>query len=271
MSMPKVNGKPMPGTSMYQMQMPLLETTLNPEVFERQINSQGVRMIHSRPVPCPMVRDLYTSDHSSACNLCYNGMIYYDTREFVGAFAGNNLQRIFGQNGTFDMDTAQIIIPVHDIKGEIMDIQYFDQVQIPDFSVRFYQRIEHSQSGYDRAQFPVLSIDYVLDARGKRYLPGVDLIAEDGQIKWLSQNRPGYDAQLQRGVIYSINYYTKPVFTVMGVPHQLRMAQTKGDGQNVEARFPQLCIVRKDFIPFDSTDKKGPADRPEPRDASFSP
>lgn len=270
MSMPKPPGTKMPGMSAFQMRPPLLETTLNPEMFQKQITTQGVRMIHSRPVPCPYVRDVYTPDHSPACNLCYNGFVYYDQREFVGLFQGNDFSKQFGMNGTFDIDNAQIIVPVQDSKGDIMDIQYFDQLLIPDFTVRYFQRIEHSQSGIDRAQFPVFEIDFVLDARGKRYQPGIDLVVENGRIKWISQNRPGYDAQLNRGVIYSINYYTRPVFTVIAIPHQLRMVQTRGeDGTNVQSRFPQLAIVRKDFIPFDASDKNGPADRPDPRNGSF--
>jgi hypothetical protein len=70
-------------------------------------------------------------------------------------------------------------------------------------------------------------------------------------------------------VIYSVNYYTRPVYTVVSLPHHLRMVQTQDVGNNIQARFPQLAIVRKDFIPFDASDKKGPPDRPEPRDGSF--
>lgn len=269
MTMPKPPGTPMPGRSKMQMFTPLLETTLNPEIFEQQIKTQGVRMIHSRPVPCPFVHDVYAPDHNPGCNLCYNGFIYYDEREFIGLFAGNDLNRSFGMNGTFDVDQATIIIPVHDLKDQIMDVQYFDQILIPDFTVRYYQRIEHSQSGIDRAQFPVFSIDFAIDCNGQVYQPGIDLIVENGRIRWISNNRPGYDPVRGKGVIYSVNYYTRPVFTIVGLPHQLRMVQTKADGPNVQARFPQFAVVRKDFIPFDVTDKKGPPDRPEPRDGSF--
>ena len=269
MSQPKIPLNKMPGRSVFQMPEPLFNITLSPEIFEQQIKSQGIRMIHARPVPCPNVRELNSGDHVLNCSLCHNGYIYYSQAEFVGTFFGNDLQRQFNLNGTWDMDQASIVIPVRDNQEKILDVQYFDQILIPDITVRYYQRIEHSQSGIDRAQFAVFAIDFAIDNKGKMYRPGVDLVADEGRIKWIGE-RPGYDLTLNRGHIYSVNYYTNPVFTVIGLPHQIRMAQTQVKGEeNVQARFPQLCIVRKDFIPFDSADKTGPSDRPEPTSGSF--
>lgn len=231
-------------------------------------------MIHQRPVPCPSVKDIYASDHSPACSTCFNGFIYYAKSEFVGAFMGNNLNRRFGPEGTWDIDDATIVIPVKDSRGDILDIQYFDQILLPDFTVRYYQRVEHSQSGIDRPQFKAVKIDFVMDANGKIYRPGVDVVADsDGRIKWIGE-RPGYDVKTNRGVVYSINYYTNPVFSIVGLPHQLRAAQTQdleNGGNNIPARFPQLAVVRKDFIPFDEADKTGAADRPEPASGTHGP
>jgi hypothetical protein len=271
MSQPKVPKIKMPGMSMGQMKSPLMQATLSPEIFEELIAHHGIRMIHSRPVPCPNVRDLNDGSHSPACNFCFNGFFYYDKKEFVGVLFSNSMDRRFQAQGTWDLDNAYIIVPVRDSDGEILDVQYFDQIVIPDFTVRYYQRIEHSQSGIDRAQFPVISIDYLVDASGKVYSPDVDFIADNGRISWVQGGeRPGYDPIQDKGVIYSVNYYTRPAFTVVGLPHQLRMTQTKDEtGNNVQARYPQLCSVRKDFIPYDHADEEGAPDRPEPRNGSF--
>lgn len=275
MTQPRIPKIQLPGRSALQLKTPLRNVTLNPEGFEELIKSQGVRMFHQRPVPCPNVRDLHGDDHSPACNLCFNGFVYYDQREFIGAFQGNTLDRRFGANGTWDLDQATIIIPVRDQAEEIIDVQYFDQIIIPDFTVRYYQRVEHSQTGIDRLQFPAISVDFIADSSGNIYTPGIDVIVDNGRLKWISNNRPGYDATLKRGIIYSVNYYTAPVFSIINLPHQLRMVQTQGSGgpgtPNVPARFPQLAVVRKDFIPFDQSDRIGAPDRPEPASGSIGP
>lgn len=258
------------------MPTPLIETTLNPAIFEQFIKAQGVRMIHSRPVPCPYVRSIANLDHDPACNQCFNGFLYYHPTEFIGAFMGNMLERKFGLNGTWDIDQCQIIVPVFNQQNEIMDVQYFDQIMLPDAPlVRYYQRVEHNQVGIDRLHFPAVTVDFLIDNSGKRYRPDVDFVVSEGKIKWTGTQRPAWDPSLDRGGIYSVNYYTRPTFTVLQLPHHLRLAQTQSpDGAgspNVTARFPQLAVCRKDFIPFDSTDKVGEPDGPEPRDGSFGP
>lgn len=274
MPQPKIPKIKMPGMSNLQLKDPIRNVTLNPEGFEEFIKGQGVRMIHSRPVPCPNVRNLTSPDHSPGCNLCFNGFLYYAHTEFIGAFHGNTLNRRFDMQGTWDLDQASIIIPVKDQKDQILDVQYFDQILIPDFTVRYFQRAEHSQSGIDRLQFPALTLDFVIDNTGKRFVPGKDVVVEKGRLKWIG-DRPGYDTTLKMGRVYSVNFYTRPAFTVVSLPHQLRMAQTQSeDGpgtNNVPARFPQLAVVRKDFIPFDQADEIGAPDRPEPAKGTFGP
>lgn len=263
----------MPGLATAQMKLPTPNVTMNPESFDDFIRGHGVRMIHKRPVPCPNVKDINASDHSPSCNLCFNGYVYYNKSFFTGAFMGNGLNRRFGPEGSWDVDEAQIIIPVKDEAGNILDVQYFDQIEVPDFTVRYYQRIEHNQDGIDRPQFKVHSLDYVIDANGKVYQPGVDVIVTpDGRLKWIG-DRPGYDPVAHRGVVYSVNYYTAPTFSIVNLPHQLRITQTKdpAGGNNVQARFPQLAVVRKDFIPFDEQDRVGAPDRPEPASGSHGP
>jgi hypothetical protein len=260
----------MPGQSIMQMPTPLINVTLSPAIFQQFIDSQGIRMIHARPVPCPNVRDLYGEDHNPACNECFNGYFYYNKTEFTGAFFGNQLERNFTESRSWDLDQANIVVPVQDTAGNILDVQYFDQIILPEFTVRYYQRVEHSQSGLDRLQFPAVTVDFLIAKGGKIFRPGIDFIVEEGRIRWIGE-RPGWDASIQRGVVYSVNYYTKPHFTVLQLPHQLRVAQTQSQpgNKNIEARFPQLCVCRKDFIPFDRADKIGEPDRPEPTDGSF--
>jgi len=253
------------------MPTPLINVTLSPQIFQQFIDSQGIRMIHARPVPCPNVTDLGGETHGPSCNQCYNGFYYYAKTEFTGAFMADSLERKFTQSGTWDMDQTTIIVPTLDSKGIILDVNYFDQIILPDYSVRYYERVEHSQSGLDRLHFPAVSVDFLIARGGETFRPGVDFVVHEGSIKWLTSNRPGYNASIQRGVIYSVNYYTRPHFTVLQLPHSLRTAQTLSSaGQpNVEARFPQLAICRKDFVPFDRFDRIGAPNTAEPSNGSF--
>jgi hypothetical protein len=272
MAGPKIPKIPMPGNRFIgQQPSGQLQVGMNPKGFNELIASKGIRMVHARPLPCPNIKDLHASDHDPSCNQCQNGMIYYGHRELVGAFMGNDNNRQFLINGQWDLSNASIVMPTAYADGEDLDIQLFDQIIIPDFTVRYYQRVEHSQTGIDRLQFPAAKVDLIIDSTGASYTPEVDFTVDSfGNIKWLSQNRPGYDLSIDRGDIYSVNYYCKPVFTIIGLPHQLRTTQTIGpDGKPIQERFPQTAIVRKEFVPFNTGDKTGQSDAPEPRDGQF--
>jgi len=268
--MPKIPKLPMPGRFIGQMPNGQPQVAMNPQAFNELIQGKGIRMIHSKPIPCPNIRDIHAGDHDPGCNECHNGMVYYGHREFIGAFMGNDGNRNFQINGQFDIDNATMVIPTKYSDGSELDIQLFDQILIPDFTVRYYQRVEHSQSGVDRLQFPATKVDLLKAAGGKEFVPGVDFDVDSaGNVKWLTTNRPGYNLDISRGVVYSVNYYCRPVFTIVALPHQLRTTQTLVDGRPVQERFPQTALVRKEFIPYNSGDKAGPPDSPEPRDGSF--
>jgi hypothetical protein len=216
--------------------------------------------------------DITAADHDPACNSCFNGFLYYGKREFYGVIMGNDNNRQYQMNGTWDVSTAQILVPNKYADGTQFDIQLFDQVEVPDFSVRYYQLVEHSQLGFDKLHFPAVSVDKIIDANEREYYPGRDFAVNDkGYIQWIpGGDRPGYNLDIDRGTVYSINYYTKASFTIISLPHQLRVTQTMLEGgQGAQEIFPQLAVVRKDFIPYDPADQLGPSDRPEPKDGQF--
>jgi hypothetical protein len=60
----------------------------------------------------------------------------------------------------------------------------------------------------------------------------------------------------------------QPFLTILQLPHQFRMAQTRiaGPGShNTVQRFPQLAVVRKDYIPADPNDQIGSKYADEPK------
>jgi hypothetical protein len=245
---------------------------LNGRNFEADINNRGIIMIHAKPMPCPNVNDVDSPDHSPSCNKCENGMIYYGHKECKVIFMGNSNSRNFTMQGSMDIDSATFIVPTTYLDGTPLDVQFYDRFMCPleDFKIRYYQRVEYSQTMKDRLHFPAVAVDKIIDGTIE-YKEGIDFKIEEGYIRWISGgNCPGYDINLDKGRVYSINYYTLPVFSVTSLPHQLRTAiEMDKDGNPFYKRYPQLVGVRKDFLPHNSADKVGQSDAPEPRDGGF--
>jgi hypothetical protein len=245
---------------------------MNSEAFENQIQNRGIEMVHSKPLPCPNVLDPNSGDHSPNCNLCDNGFVYYGHKKCKVVFMGNSNSRNFTMQGSMDVDQASLIIPTKYEDGSPLDVQFFDRFVCPikDFKIRYYQRVEYSQSMKDRLHFPAVSVDIIYDGT-TQYEEGRDFKVEDGYIRWISGGRnPGYDMDLDKGRVYSINYYTNPVFSVVSLPHQFRTAvELDKDGVPHYKRYPQLVSVRKDFLPYHSGDTTGQADAGEPRDGQL--
>ena len=254
-----------PGNFVGQMPAGGYQVGMNPAVFEEAIRAHGVRMIHSKPLLCPKRKDLYSPDHDPNCRDCQNGFIYYGPKEFIGLFSGNSNQRNFGMNGTFDIDQVMITIPTKYLDGSELDAQFYDQVAVVNDECRYFQLVEHSTTGRDRLHFPATDVDKLVDYYGKEYFFNVDFTIDGGDIVWNSgASRPGYDITVDRGTIYSINYYCRPVFTVISLPHQFRTTQQMAPGGGQEERFPQTVVCRKDFIMKNPNDTQGFSDTAEP-------
>ena len=266
--MPKIK---MPGISMGQMPNKVPMATFSPDAFEQLIREMGIRFVHARPMPSPHVKSLRGDDMDPGDNTMESSYIYYGHKEFIGAFQGNSNQRQFAPNGSYDDDTATIVIPTKYTDGTDMDVQIFDRIIAIDApKTRYYQRVEHDMSGHDRLHFPAISVDLILGNNDQQFAEGVDFkINERGMIEWISGGRrPGYDPMLDKGEIYSISYYMQPYFTVLQLPHFFRMAQTRSNGpgsNNTIHRFPQLCTVRKDYIAQDPNDSLGSRYADEPK------
>ena len=250
-----------PGNFSGQMPAGGFQVGMNPDVFQEHIQAHGILMVHQKPLLCPKRKDLYTPDHDPSCTQCQNGFIYYDARQFIGVFTGNSSQRNFGMNGTFDIEQVMITVPTTYLDGTDLQAQFYDQIAVVNDECRYFQLIEHSVTGRDRLHFPAIDVDKLLDSHGREFTMGIDFAIDGGDIVWLSTNRPGYDITIDRGTIYSINYYTRPIFTVISLPHQFRSTQRKVDGGGQEVRMPQTVVCRKDFImknPLDPTGSDTP-------------
>jgi len=273
MSTPKIPKIPMPGISIGQMPNALPLASFNPNMFHKMIQEMGIRMIHSRPIPSPFVKDVRGVDADPGDNRQENGFIYYGHKEFIGTFMSISFDKNIVNNGQYDIDGASVILPTKYMDGTDCDFQIFDRIEAPGLPARYYQRVEHSQTGIDLLHFPATKIDYLRDSNDRLYTSGIDFSVVNGNIQWITGGkRPGFDPLLGTGDIYSVNYYLTPVFTLLSLPHQFRVTQTNegvlGKDFNIVTRFPQLGFLRKDYIPADPNDTIGQNDSHEPMDGS---
>ena len=245
--------------------------TLNPDGFQQILEQQGVPMVVARAVPCANMKDLEGVSHPPKCEFCLNGYRYYGAQKFIGAFTSNNSSMNFESQGSILVDMAQVIIPNEDAQGRPLNLNYFDRIQVEGTDARYWQRVQHNQSGIDRLQFPAKSVELLYDNE-REYVYGVDFqISPKGFIEWIGDKRPGYDPMLDQGGIYSVVYYASAVYTVVSIPSAITTVQVQGPAgpgtENTQKRLPYMVTARREFIAHNSklgiNDKLQP---PEPQD-----
>jgi hypothetical protein len=88
------------------------------------------------------------------------------------------------------------------------------------------QYVEANTTGTDKLQYPATFVEYLQDADGKEYKQDADFeITSEGFIKWLTQNRPGFNEKTNRGTVYAIRYRYTPYFIVQKMLHETRVSQ----------------------------------------------
>lgn len=110
------------------------------------------------------------------------------------------------------------------------------------------QLFEYKPAGPQRLKFPVLEVDYLSDGNKIRYEANVDFVVRDGLIEWIGNRRPSWDASKGRGDVLSINYWTRPYFSVVETPRVMRevFSNTPGDpGQTSAATYISGSAILK--------------------------
>ena len=226
---------------------------MTPDNYTELLQQNGVPMKIVRAAACPNSRDLQMSTHPPDCDKCVNGLRFYGAQKFLGAFAGNSAQTNFGPEGQTLYDTAQIIIPTTDEKGQPINANFFDRIFVENDEARYFQVVQTDPSKNDRLAFPAKRVEILFDD-SQEYAAGVDFqIDPRGQIEWLpGGRRPVYDVATESGGIFSIVYYSNPCFSVVSIPSAITTVPTPEGGQ---ARLPYVVMCRRELIPF--SDKQG--------------
>lgn len=222
--------------------------------FDQLVSQRGVRMIHSKAVPCPNVQSVNTNAHQPDCPFCDDsGILYYDEKEIWGVFSGNSIEKTFEAHGVWEVGTAVCTFPTEYPDGTQADFNTYDSLTIPDFEIRLWELKEYEPRTDNKQQlrYPVTKVEYassISNGVQKFYTVGVDFNIVGGDIQWISGQEPFYDSQRDVGETIVWSYFAKPVYIVVQSLRELRITQEMVNGQKQAKRLPQQILVRRDFM-----------------------
>ena len=240
--------------------------------FDQILSQRGIRMLHSKVVPCPNLNALDNNSHDPDCDFCDNdGFVYYDEKEIWGTFGSNSIQKTFEAHGVWETGTATVTVPTEYQDGTEADFNTYDRLIIPDFTVRLWEMKEYEprDGNVQGLRYPVKKVDYAMSVVGgvqKLYILGTDFtINSDGQIVWIVGKEPAYDETTGRGTPISWSFYATPVYIVVQTLRELRITQELNNaGVKVARRLPQSILVKRDFFPGKSTESVAVVTPPPP-------
>lgn len=259
--------------------------SFDPAAFDDAIRSQGVQFVHWRSMRCPVgMVDKYDhrrphDDHSG----CSNGFIYTRAGIVTALFTGNTYENRQQDVGLMDGSTVQVTTPrFYDDSGQEVRVVPFDRfyLQEEDITVEHWELVEAHVTGKDKLKFPIVRVVDIIDARNHRYEPG-DYSVQSGQLVW-GASAPGFNALLNKGVIYSCRYEYSPFWYVQRIGHQVRVAQVETQLERTVMRMPQSLTLQREYA-FEKSDNDDQADIPpdepyaalrqvkSPRDGAYGP
>ena len=179
-------------------------------------------------------------------------MNMYDPRQMYVAIQNLSWQDRYvvqGVHGNFSVLTANYTSYYENEPEVRVYLKKFDVIVIDNgHTVMVNQLAEYKPAGPQRLKFPIVEIDYLADNDGNRYEQGIDFVIINGMIEWIGNRRPMWDAKNGRGAVMSINYWTKPYFSVIETPRIMREVFTNaaGDaGTESQATYVAGSVVLK--------------------------
>jgi hypothetical protein len=235
----------------------ILDPSIRGASFEQLLENRGIRFTHKRAVPCPNLRSLDDNTHDPNCPFCDNsGILRYGDRDITGVFQGNSLEKLFEQQGIWEIGSAIVTLPDTYDDGSEADFNTFDQLIIQDFEVRLWETKEFEPRTGNKQKLRYLISDSGIDHLSsieagvlREYTVGTDFNIVGGEIEWISGKEPGFDSVADLGSVFTVAYYAKPVYNVLQHMRELRVTQEhQSDGTKIARRLPQEILVRRDFL-----------------------
>ena len=250
----------------HPMNLPDGTVSFDPEAFNRFLNDQGIRLVHYKALRCPVgMTDVDDNrrpheDHAG----CSNGFIYYKAGIVTAGMSGNGNKTNSSEMGFMEQSYITVTFPQYydDHPEKHVTIAMFDRFFLDEqehdarVNVETWHLQTAHQTGLDKLNYPATCVEKLVDFRNEEYKEGVDFVLENGQIKWISQHRPGYQMDSGRGAIYSIRYYYRPYWYCAQLLHEIRVAQVETMTGRILERMPQqILLAREHTFTNESVDR----------------
>jgi len=220
--------------------------------FDQLLQNRGIRFIHRRASPCPNMKTVYDNSHDVNCQICDGqGILFYAEKEVYGVFYSNSLEKNFEMQGIWEIGTAVVTLPTEYADGKQAEFNTFDQLVIPDFTVRMWELKEYkpTQDKQQRLRYKATNVDFMGYARNGvlfELKEGVDFNIADGNIEW--DDGLSYDSANDIGTVYVVQYFANPVYNVLQHMRELRISQEYVNGQKISRRLPMQVLVKRDYL-----------------------
>jgi len=204
---------------------------------------------------------------------CFNGYLQIQPKQVWGYFNNDQLNKLFEIQGEYNENIAIVTLSAVTTDGVEAEVHPYDQLTAnAEYEKRVYELIEASTTGIDRLKYKALGV-LQISTKAKDFVENTDYVLDGGAIRWISQNRPGYDQLLKRGEAFSIAYYIKPIFFVHHVMKELRATQVfdPQTGEKVAVRLPQHVMLLRELLVPDEGDKVGDQTARSPRSGVIGP
>lgn len=238
------------------------DVSLRGESFDQILKNRGIRFIHRKASVCPNMQTIYDNSHNPNCPICDGqGIMYYAEKEIWGVFYSNSLEKNYEMQGIWEVGTAFVTLPTEYDDGTQAEFNTFDQLMIPDFTVRMWELKEYEprQNKQQSLRYPIHNVDLLASANNDAlviYEAGVHYNIVDGNIEWIAGKEPGYNNTDQRGDVFVVQYFSNPVYTVLQHMRELRISQQLINGQKIAKRLPQQILCKRDYL-FNPAEKIG--------------
>ncbi len=244
------------------------------------IKGVGVEMAHYKAIVCPLgavdLMDSRSPHHEHGD--CSNGYIYRFAGMVTAMFTGNSATSSLGDIGLIDGSVVNVTFPrQYNDSDKQVYVQIYDRFYIKEKVILApnSQRVEAHITGIDKFTYKIEEVeDPIIDANGTQYFIG-DYAINDGVLYW-GAKRPPFNADTNKGTIYSIRYLYTPFFYVSRLIHEVRVLNRNDfiTGKTTQYRAPYSALLSREYYLYkEEKDNRDDTRRDliSPRDGSFGP
>lgn len=236
----------------------LFQVTMDLSKSDDLVTQRGVQFMHYAAIPSPIGQkergDYRRTDQYDV--ITSNGMIYKFVGCFTGAIVSNSKNKKNTSGGIADYSVARLILPrFYDDKtvadGKEIHIAPGDRVFVKDLEVLVvnYQKMQFNPYGVDQAQFPIKSVEHLVDSKNIEYKEGYHFNLKDGHIQWIEgRANPGVDEETGKGRVYSVRYKYNAHWYITDIPNEVRVIQgTEGNERKVQ-RMSYSAVIQREYV-----------------------